>query len=186
MGAFFGLVPALQSIDEATVRKRLRGRLGAEADDAYAAYLRSRPRRRPIDVLTDAVTDEVFRMPTLRLAEAHARVGRAAYVYQLDWPAPGYGGALGACHTLDLPLVFGDPQRWQPTAHMLDGAEPTILAGLAEAMSQSWAAFVRDGNPGHDGAPAWPPYDASRRMTMRFHVLTEVVSDAARTWRPFW
>ena len=34
--------------------------------------------------------------------------------YELTWPAPGMGGAFGACHGLDVPLVFGNLDRGQP------------------------------------------------------------------------
>ena len=33
--------------------------------------------------------------------------GGRAHVYELTWPAPGGGGVLGACHGLDIPLLFG-------------------------------------------------------------------------------
>ena len=64
------------------------------------------------DELYDRVhSDWLFRMPSLHLAEAHT--GRT-YVYELTWPAPGMGGILGACHGLDVPLVFGNLTSGQP------------------------------------------------------------------------
>ena len=48
-----------------------------------------------------------------RLAErAHRRVARArglpTYAYFFSYPSPALGGALGACHALELPFVFGN------------------------------------------------------------------------------
>ena len=52
-------------------------------------------------------TDTIFRMPALPLAEAQTAGGGRAYLYELAWEVPGAGGLLGACHGLDLPLLFG-------------------------------------------------------------------------------
>jgi carboxylesterase type B len=53
------------------------------------------------------LNDWLFRMPTLRLAEAQAAGGGRAHLYELAWQSPGMGGALRACHGLDGPLLFG-------------------------------------------------------------------------------
>lgn len=42
---------------------------------------------------------------------------------QPTWSAPGMGGVLGACHGLDLPLVFGNLDRGHPA--MLIGETPS-------------------------------------------------------------
>ena len=59
-------------------------------------------------------SDWLFRMPSLKLAEAQLEAGGLAYRYELTWPAPGMGGVLGACHGLDVPLVFGNLTAGQP------------------------------------------------------------------------
>jgi len=35
-------------------------------------------------------------------------------------------------------------------------------------MGEAWAAFAKDGNPGHREVPEWPVYTADRRSTMIF------------------
>src|SRR3954452_12226274 len=53
-------------------------------------------------------SDWLFRMPSLRMAEAHCLHG-PTHVYELTWNAPGMGGqTLAACHGLGLPLTFGN------------------------------------------------------------------------------
>ena len=47
-------------------------------------------------------------MPSLHLARGQPAAGGRAFLYELTWPAPGAGGMLGACHGLDVPLVFGN------------------------------------------------------------------------------
>jgi para-nitrobenzyl esterase len=54
-----------------------------------------------------AHSDRMFRMPSLQLARAHTAGGGRSHLYELTWPAPAAGGVLGACHALDVPLVFG-------------------------------------------------------------------------------
>ncbi|MFE6858863.1 carboxylesterase/lipase family protein [Nocardia sp. NPDC057668] len=103
-------------------------------------------------------SDWLFRMPSLHLAECQSAGGGAAYVYELTWRSPGMGGALGAPHILDTPLVFGtftaDP------APFLFGDPPSPRArALSELVRARWAAFARGGDPG------WPEYVPPRRVT---------------------
>ena len=80
--------------------------------------VRARPGRRtryregfprgPEELYELVQSDWLFRMPSLHLAEAQVAGGGRAHLYELTWPAPGMGGVLGACHGLDVPLVFGN------------------------------------------------------------------------------
>ncbi|GAA4782622.1 carboxylesterase family protein [Actinomycetospora chlora] len=90
------------------------------------------------------LSDWLFRMPSLHLAERatpHARV----HVYELT-----FGGPLGACHGIDVPLVFGNLTAGQPAALLddLDAAE-TVSARMRAA----WVGFATRGDPG------WPTFD---------------------------
>ena len=96
-------------------------------------------------------SDWLFRMPSLHLAEAQLRAGGSAHFYELAWPAPGMGGIFGACHGLDVPLVFGNLGLGQPA--MLIGAVPPEAEALSEQMQSAWIAFATSGDPG------WPAYD---------------------------
>lgn len=96
-------------------------------------------------------SDWLFRMPSLKLAEAQLEAGGLAYLYELTWPAPGMGGVLGACHGLDVPLVFGNLTAGQPA--MLIGDPTPEVAALPAQMRNAWTAFATEGDPG------WPTYD---------------------------
>ncbi len=97
-------------------------------------------------------------MPSLHLAEAHLAGGGRSHVYELTWPAPGNGGALGACHALDVPLLFGT-FRADLGLLLFEGAEPSAEArALSSRFRSSWTAFARTGDPG------WPAYDTERRL----------------------
>lgn len=93
-------------------------------------------------------SDWLFRMPSLRLAEAQLAAGGAAYLYELTWPAPGMGGGLGACHGLDVPLVLGNLTAGQPA--LLVGEPTTEAQAVSEQMRRAWVAFATTGDPG------WP------------------------------
>jgi para-nitrobenzyl esterase len=119
-------------------------------------------------------SDWLFRMPTLHLAEAHT--GRT-FVFELTWPAPGLGGALGACHGLDVPLVFGNLTSGQTA--MLLGDDLTEAEVVSAQMRDAWTSFATDGDPG------WPAYD-ERRLTRVFDTEPAVVPYPEEASRRIW
>ncbi|MGC7095068.1 carboxylesterase/lipase family protein [Amycolatopsis lurida] len=116
-------------------------------------------------------SDWLFRMPSLHLAQAQTTGGGRAHVYELTW-----GGLLGACHGLDVPLVFGNLDRGQPA--MLIGEDLLAEAeALSTRMRAAWTAFAIHGDPG------WPVYDPGRRLVQLFDtrpVVTTYPEEASR------
>ncbi len=122
--------------------------------------------------------DWLFRMPTLHLAEAHAAGGRT-HLYELTWTATGFGGALGACHGLDIPLVFGNLSSGGPG--LLIGDPPSVEAeALSGWIRAAWIAFAADGNPG------WPAYDADQRLVQLLDTRPAVGGYPEETSRLLW
>ncbi|MFI8521564.1 carboxylesterase/lipase family protein [Streptomyces sp. NPDC085481] len=161
------------------VTARIAETLGAEAaPGVYAAYERARPGARPVDVLMDLITDELFRVPALRLAEARAESGQPVRAYQFDLPTPAHEGRLGAAHCLELPFVFDNFDRWAH-APFLAGIDPAVRDGLAHIMHRAWIAFARGGDPNHPAMPTWDPYDTDTRTTMRFDSVVTALGDLA-------
>jgi para-nitrobenzyl esterase len=129
---------------EAAVRiARARAELAARGEPAAAP-----------DVFFAVQTDLSLRGPSEALAAAHARHGRRTFVYRFGWRSPLAGGALGACHTIDLPFVFGTLDA--PGMPELAGGGPAAEA-LSENVRAAWLAFARTGNPSHPGIGEWPP-----------------------------
>jgi len=93
-------------------------------------------------------TDGQFRMPALQLAEAQTAAGGGrVYLYELAWEVPGANGLLGACHGLDLPLLFGTFEA--SLGSLLFGPEPTKKAYAAAAqLRETWTTFAATGTPG--------------------------------------
>ncbi|MER7057566.1 carboxylesterase family protein [Streptomyces sp. NPDC000351] len=138
--------------------ERASASLALYAPGGEAAYRAAYPGASANDLYERVQTDWLFAMPSLHLAEAHLAGGGRSHVYELTWPAPGDGGALGACHALDVPLLFGT-FRADLGLLLFAGAEPSPEAlALSSRFRASWTAFARTGDPG------WPAYDTERRL----------------------
>jgi para-nitrobenzyl esterase len=123
--------------------------------------------------------DWLFRMPSLHLADAQIAGGGRAHLYELTWPAPGLGGGLGACHGLDVPLVFGNLTSGLPA--MLIGDRPSPAAKeLSAQIRTAWTAFAAYGDPG------WPAYDPDHRLTQLFDSPSLVTTYPEENSRLLW
>ncbi len=79
------------------------------------------------------------------------------YLYEVTYEAP--AGGFGACHAIDVPLVFGVHAE----LGRVFGAEPPASAvTLGNLMRAQWAAFAADGGGG------WPQYTPGSRLTRIF------------------
>jgi para-nitrobenzyl esterase len=157
------------------------------AEPALEAYRERRLDGTPDDLWVALSTDWMFRMPALRMAEAHAKaaVTPSTYVYEFGFRSTAFGGALGASHAIDVPFVFDNLDQAGVDVFLGTIDEPARrLAGLT---SGAWTTFARDGRPAADGLPEWSPYTAERRATM---VLApdrcEVVDDPRAAERAVW
>ncbi len=107
------------------------------------------------ELFTLVQSDWLFRMPSLHLAAAQADGGGQAYLYELAYGAPAAGGILGACHALDISLVFG---TLTAAESFLGDTPPEEAAAVSAGMRSAWVTMATQGHPG------WPSFD-HRRMT---------------------
>ena len=129
-------------------------------------------------------SDWVFRIPAVRMAEAQLpHNGGQVWSYLFTWPSPLFDGALGSCHALDVPFVFGTMS--DPLTAMFVGDSPEARQ-LAERIQDAWLAFARTGNPNADTLPEWPSYDSDRRSTMILGAACGVEDDPMGTERRVW
>ena len=144
--------------------------------DAYRAL---HPDAGPGELLVAIETDWWCRIPGIRLADAHAPGSGRTYMYEFAWQSPAFGGALGACHALEIPFVF-DTLDLGPRQMLgaLLGPEPP--QDLAAEIHGAWVRFARSGEPG------WPPYELEERATVRFGTPSEVVEDPRSAERAIW
>ena len=117
----------------------------------------------PAALLTAVVTEQVFRLPTQRLLDAHAAgaaPGVGTFGYLFTWESPLFAAGSGSCHALELPFVFGSVEL--PPVQLFSGGGDEALALSAE-MRRSWVTFARTGRLAE--APNWEP---GRRPTTVF------------------
>lgn len=151
-----GMAPMPAAHDE---RRRLLGAaskieilVGYTRDDA-APFVAMDPRSRWLgrfgkSLLTRAATRRIFGRPARNLAKLWTSAGGRAATFVVDWsPA---GAPLGACHCIELPLLFGSPASWAD-APMLGPKSDPIDLDRARTTRDRWAAFAHDGIPALGG-----------------------------------
>jgi para-nitrobenzyl esterase len=148
---------------------------GLPVEAALATYSAAHRGASSGDLLAAVQTDWYWRIPAIRVAEAHAKSPSATYMYEFAWRSPQFNGLLGACHGLEIAFVFDT---------LGNGTEPLLGTDppqqLADTMHAAWVAFASRGDAG------WPKYDLKRRATMRFDTTSAVVDDPRSAERALW
>jgi para-nitrobenzyl esterase len=157
------------------------------AADTLAAYRDARPGASADDIWNDFATDWIFRIPATRLAEAQSIPQPDTYAYLFSYKSTAFGGALGACHAIDVPFTFDNLDR--RGVDVLLGALTDDTHALARATSRAWLAMARNGSPQHDELPDWPRYSAEptgQRAVMELGTTRQVLSDPGSAERQLW
>lgn len=113
----------------------------------------------PADILVAIMTDSSFRIPAVRVVEAQRLHQQLVYSYILNWKTPVMEGALGACHALDIGLLFG---TYNEKFH---GSGPGVER-VSQNIQEAWLAFGRNGDPSCESVGNWPAYGESRLTMM--------------------
>ncbi|MGW2491333.1 carboxylesterase/lipase family protein [Streptomyces sp. NPDC001606] len=178
--------------DEFRLFQFLAGRLGTITEEQAAQTLRlyapggeatyreAFPGASAGELFERVETDWLFAMPSLRLAEAHRAGGGRAHVYELTWAAPGNGGILGACHGLDVPLLFGTFAADLGGLLFPDGVPTPEAERLGAFMRRAWTGFARTGDPG------WPEYDSESRLVQILDAEPKVAPYPEEASRRIW
>jgi len=148
---------------------------GLPVDDALATYRERYPDAGPGDLLAAIQTDWYWRLPAVRLAEAHAPQSGTTAMYEFAWPSPAFDGRLGACHAIEIPFVFDTLGR---DTEGLWGPDPPQT--LADEVHAAWVRFATD------GAVDWSGYGLDRRATRHFDTPSSVVDDPLAVERALW
>jgi para-nitrobenzyl esterase len=176
----------LPNLNEASLLRRCQ-RLIPDGDVSglIEAYRRTRSQHNlpvnPPELFIAIQSDRVFRMPAIRLAEAHYRRQQPTYMYLFNWVSPLMNGILGACHALDLGFVFGTLDD------NFTGSGEEARA-LSRKIQDAWSAFARNGDTNCESMGKWKLY-GERRETMvlgKQCVLVEAPYDEERrAWETF-
>ncbi|MFI6936622.1 carboxylesterase/lipase family protein [Streptomyces sp. NPDC050287] len=157
------------------------GQSDAASQSGEDRYRAAFPDASPGELYERVQTDWLFAMPSLHLAEAQVAGGGRAHVYELTWPAPAISGAMGVCHGLDIPLLFGT--FGADLGLLLFAGEVTAEAeALSARFRRSWTAFARTGDPG------WPAYDTEARLVQVLDAEPQVRAypeESRRLWEGY-
>lgn len=146
-----------------------------------AAYRVLMPGAPVLDVFLALAGDAVFTVPTVRLAEAHARAGGRTFLSRFDRRRTRPDGSpVRAWHAADVPFALGN----------LDATGVDFLTGgpvdaddraLSRRMVDAWAAFATTGDPGW--APLTDPAAPAVHVWGVPGDRTEGASPAHALWR---
>jgi len=157
----FGLMD--RHVDDVDTLVRRLGRFVDRPEALVEAYRTARPGDDFDGLFKAVMTDRVFRLPAIRMAEAQsAYQPEHTFLYLFEYASTAFDGRLGSCHALEIPFVFDNLHR--AGTELLTGPEPP--QSVATAMHSAWIAFARTGSPAVDALPDWPAYDEGDRATM--------------------
>lgn len=172
----------LNSLDVAGLHARIVSLAGDATGALLAAYRHAYPHASPGDLFTSFMTDRLFRMHSITIAERKYEQRTApVYMYLFTWETPVLHGRLKSTHALEIPFIFDNLS----SARNFTGESPELVP-LAEKMSEAWLAFARDGKPGYRGLPSWPAYEPDGRATMIFDTTCRVENDPGGEVRTAW
>jgi carboxylesterase type B len=143
--------------------------------DTAAAYRAAHPGGTDAGLAVVLLSDALIRIPTLRVAETHARAGGRTWVYDFAWSSP----TVGAAHGVDVPFTFGTSEG-RFAARLLGSPAPAAFAPLSEAIRAAWTSFAATGDPG------WPRYDLRHRRTRIWDVTPTDAEDPIAASRRIW
>ena len=149
--------------------------VGDNASAVYDAYEKSFPDRKPIEILSMAISN---RKNAVALADAKSRQSAAVYMAWFGWNPPLFDGRLRAFHTLDICFWFYNTDR--QLSHSGGGSRPR---NLSEKMAGALLQFMKTGNPNLPGLPSWPRYSPSQGETMVLNDVSSVQNDPDREAR---
>lgn len=142
-----------------------------------AVYRSRQPDATPTELYTAMSTDNMFRIPCLRLAEArlgHDPAASKTWMYQFTWESR---SRLKSTHALEIPFAFNNLDK--PGVGVFLGKGP-LPQSVADVMHHAWIGFIKDGDPG------WKAYDLNSRTNMRFDEHSGPVDDPDAGIRQAW
>jgi len=162
------ILPDMPTVDQSELFKEITDKLtlygyeGKLAEELIKTYKKGREGilpNTPQDIYEAFLTDLIFRILAIRLAEAQHKHQPDTYMYLFTWPSPMMNGTLGSSHAVEVSFVFGTLDKPGISDYTGKGKDADILS---EKIMDAWIAFARTGNPNHNNIPDWPPYSDKR------------------------
>ncbi|MDP2920533.1 MAG: carboxylesterase/lipase family protein [Dehalococcoidia bacterium] len=177
---FLAADPRRRRLTETELRELLSRLFGDKLEHILGVYRKTRPNATPWDLLI-GITSEDRRIGCINLVERRLAISKTPiFMYLFTWESDYKGYLFKACHALEIPFAFDNPDSLA-----LTGERPDKY-GLAANVSGAWAAFAWTGNPSHPLIPEWPEYTLARRATMILDTPCRVENDPAREELDAW
>jgi len=181
MNLFLQRVPSLCTGKEVYNRDLLGGATWERLEAEYAAFSDS-----PESARRDLLTDAMFSVPAIRLAEAYEAAGGRSFMMRIDagLDLPPYD-QLGPCHGQDVGMIWDD--------YVSGGAADSIVTGgsardkaAAAAVQGLLASFATGGTPSVGERGDWERYRPERRCVFLLDRRSGIVVDPASARRRAW
>jgi len=160
--------PSLANVDETRWISFTNDTFGDRAQQARDAYEMLRPGESAKDLMSAVSTDTAFRQPAQRLCENRAASHTPTWMYWFTWPSPAFGGVVGCCHALDIPVAFDNLNAEGVLMMTGDGAE---RADIADRFASEIVTFATHGHP------SWSQFNVNDRPTLVIDVDTHLTHD---------
>jgi para-nitrobenzyl esterase len=141
---------------EPITQRRLGNSTVAQFDQVLTTYRKLYPSMSAAEINIRALTAEEYWVPSIRVAQAHAKGGGSTWFYRLDETAASGPHRGQSYHSYDLGFV------WET----LSADEPSAAHALEKQMHDAWVAFIKDDAPAAAGLPTWPQWNPQQRATM--------------------
>nr|WP_321270714.1 carboxylesterase family protein [uncultured Tolumonas sp.] len=149
-----------KTFTDAEIDQRLQKAYGNNKDKVVAEFLKVFPAKTKEDAL---YFDTFIRLPMLKIMSHKAdQNGAPVYGYVYTYGSP------FANHTVEIPLVFNNPNEQSPLSSGApkSKAEKQALVKIADTMSSAWISFAKTGKPSAPSLPEWKAYTRSNGATM--------------------
>ena len=170
----------LEKKPESLLNSQVAEILGPRAKAAIAVYRRADANYG--DAVIHLGTDLLFRMTSIRMAEALSRL-QPTYNYLFTYRSTSPVVKYDSAHSMELPFVFGVIDDLDAIA--FTGRDPQRET-LMRLIQGAWINFARYGNPSSQGLPPWPQYDTVTRSTMELGITSRVINDPLPAQRAVW
>lgn len=185
--------PKFEEVEESKIEGRILNLMRAAGEDEkkleelIKIYKKSREEfGLPINIhetYEAYMTDSIFRIPAMKIAEAQSKHQKNTYMYLFKWKTPYNNGRFGAMHALEIPFVFGS--FWEDYLWIFP-KKTAETETLSNNMMDYWVSFARTGTPNTNRALAWPSYDKMSRKTIIFDKKIEIIEDPLKPEREMW
>ncbi|MCH2185307.1 carboxylesterase family protein, partial [Myxococcota bacterium] len=169
-------------------RDALSDRVGVDDLLDHYGHDRERGTRRTLIEIWEAFqSDRVFRRPAIEMADAYAGGDAPTWVYRFDRAPSFMSERVGACHSIELPFLFGTLRH--PLLRAAFAWPPDALK-LSDAMQDVWTRFAHDGRPMVESASqseaSWPQYRSGEGELRIFGGREKRAQAADDLERQFW